>query len=161
MAETRDAKDMSDEQVEARIVRLAFDGDALRYREFCAKLKAGLPEGTGFALRGSVVTNKRWEDGEPFDAGGRGTSDLDVTLVGDKVMEYWNEDAFYIPLLHTKPLCDEDPGIAPALNSLREELQKLARRPVNFQATANLILYARDVLFDEPYYTVIEARKSP
>ena len=161
MAETRDAKDVSDEQVEARIVRLAFDGDALRYREFCAKLKAGLPEGSGFALRGSVVTNKRWEDGEPFDAGGRGTSDLDVTLVGDKVMDYWNEDAFYIPLLHTKPLCDEDPGIAPALNSLREELQKLARRPVNFQATANLILYARDVLFDEPYYTVIEARKSP
>jgi len=76
-------------------------------------------------------------------------------------MEYWNEDAFYIPLLHTKPLCDEDPGIAPALNSLRQELQKLARRPVNFQATANLILYARDVLLDEPYYTVIEARKSP
>ena len=152
---------MSDEQVEQRIVRLAFDGDALRYREFCAKLKAGLPEGTGFALRGSVVTNKRWEDGEPFDADGRGTSDLDVTLVGDKVMEYWNEDAFYIPLLHTKPLCDEDPEIAPALNSLREDLQKLARRPVNFQATANLILYARDVLFDEPYYTVIEARKSP
>ena len=152
---------MSDEQVEQRIVRLAFDGDALRYREFCAKLKAGLPEGTGFALRGSVVTNKRWEDGEPFDAEGRGTSDLDVTLVGDKVMEYWNEDAFYIPLLHTKPLCDEDPEIAPALNSLREDLQKLARRPVNFQATANLILYARDVLFDEPYYTVIEARKSP
>jgi len=152
---------MSDEQVEERIVRLAFDGDALRYREFCAKLKEGLPEGTGFALRGSVVTNKRWEDGEPFDADGRGTSDLDVTLVGDKVMEYWNEDAFYIPLLHTRPLCDEDPGIAPALNSLREELQKLAQRPVNFQATANLILYARDVLFDEPYYTVIEARKSP
>lgn len=152
---------MSDEQVEERIVRLAFDGDVLRYREFCAKLKAGLPEGTGIALRGSVITNKRWEDGEPFDADGRGTSDLDVTLVGDKVMEYWNEDAFYIPLLHTKPLCDEDPGIAPALNSLREELQKLARRPINFQATANLILYARDVLFDEPYYTVIEARKSP
>jgi hypothetical protein len=152
---------MSDEQVEERIVRLAFDGDALRYREFCAKLKAGLPEGTGFALRGSVVTNKRWEDGEPFDADGRGTSDLDVTLVGDKVMEYWNEDAFYIPLLHTKPLCDEDPETAPALNSLREKLQKLAQRPVNFQATANLVLYARDVLFDEPYYTVIEARKSP
>lgn len=161
LTETRDAKDMSDEQVVERIVRLAFDGDALRYREFCAKLKAGLPAGTGFALRGSVVTNKRWEDGEPFDADGRGTSDLDVTLVGDKVMEYWNEDAFYIPRLHTKPLCDEDPGIAPALNSLRQELQRLAQRPVNFQATANLILYARDVLFDEPYYTVVEAQKSP
>jgi hypothetical protein len=89
---------MSDEQVEDRIVRLAFDGDALRYREFCAKLKAGLPEGTGFALRGSVVTNKRWEDGKPFDAVGRGTSDLDVTLVGDKVMGYWNEDIPFLRL---------------------------------------------------------------
>jgi hypothetical protein len=160
VAETKDVKSLSNEEVEQRIVRLAFDGDALRYREFCATLKAGLPEGTGVALRGSVVTNKRWEDGEPFDANGRGTSDLDVTLVGDKVMEYWNEEGFYIPTLHTKPLCDEDTKIAPALNPLREELQKLAQRPVNFQATANLILYARDVLFDEPYYTVIEAQKA-
>jgi hypothetical protein len=161
VAENTDVRDMNEEQVEQRIIRLAFDGDTLRYREFCAKLKSGLPEGTGVALRGSVVTNKRWEDGEPFDANGRGTSDLDVTLVGTKVMEYWNEAAFYIPALHTKPLCDEDPAIAPALNPLREDLQRLARRPVNFQATANLILYARDVLFDEPYYTVIEAQKAP
>ncbi len=161
MAEPKDVKELSDEEVEKRVVRLAFDGDELRYREFCAKLKAGLPEGTGVALRGSVVTDKRWEDGKPFDAQGRGSSDLDVTLVGDKAMEFWNEEAFYIPGLHTKPLCDEDPAIAPALNPLREELQKLAQRPVNFQATANLILYARDVLFDEPYHTVIEAQKAP
>jgi hypothetical protein len=160
LAETKDAKDMSDEQVEERVVRLAFDGDALRYREFLAKLKAGLPEGTGVALRGSVVTNKRWENGKPFDSEGRGTSDLDVTLVGDKVMEFWNEESFYIPLLHTKPLCDKDSAIAAALNPLREELQKLAGRPVNFQATANLILYARDVLFDEPYCMVIGAQKA-
>lgn len=159
MTDTRDAKALSNEQIEERVVRLAFDGDQLRYREFLAKLKAGLPEGTGVALRGSVVTNKRYEDGEPFDADGRGSSDLDVTLVGDKVMEFWNEDGFYIPLLHTKPLCDEDPNIAPALNPLRDELQKLAERPVNFQATSNLILYARDVLFDEAYVTVIEAKK--
>ena len=75
MAEPKDVKSLSNEEVEQRIVRLAFDGDALRYREFCATLKAGLPEGTGVALRGSVVTNKRWEDGKPFDAEGRGTSD--------------------------------------------------------------------------------------
>lgn len=161
MAEPKDVSSMSDEQLEQRIIRLAFDGDALRYREFCAKLKAGLPEGTGVALRGSVVTNKRWEDGEPFDSEGRGSSDLDVTLVGDKVMEFWNEEAFYIPSLHTKPLCEEDAGIAPALNPLREELQRIAERPVALQATANLILYARDVLFDEPYYTIIEAQKAP
>ena len=151
---------MDDEQVEQQIIQLAFDGDALRYKEFLAKLKAGLPEGTGVALRGSVVTNKRWEDGKPFDAEGRGSSDLDVTLIGDKVMEFWNEDAFYIPALHTKPLCDEEPGIAPAINPLREELQKLTGRPVNFQATSNLVLYARDVLFGEPYCTVIETEKA-
>src|SRR5688572_12162421 len=109
---------MTDEDIEERITRLAFDGDALRFREFKAKLKAGLPTGTGVALRGSVITNKRWADGKPFDADGRGTSDLDVTLVGDKVMEFWNEDAYYIPALHTKPLCDEDNAVAPALNAL-------------------------------------------
>lgn len=150
---------MTDDKIEERIIRLAFDGDALRFREFVAKLKAGLPPGTGAALRGSVVTNKRWEDGQPFDADGRGSSDLDVTLIGAKVMEFWSSDAYYIPALHTKPLCDKDSGIAPALNPLREELQKLAERPVNFQATANVILYSRDVLFDEPYYTVIEVEK--
>ena len=150
---------MADEKTEQRIIRLAFDGDTLRFREFIAKLKAGLPEGTGVALRGSVVTNKRWEDGEPFDADGRGSSDLDVTLIGAKVMEFWNEDGYYIPALHTKPLCDKDPAIAPGLNPLREELQRLAQRPVNFQATANFILFSRDVLFDEPYHTVIEAEK--
>lgn len=152
---------MADNQVEEQIVRLAFDGDTLRYREFCARLKAGLPPGTGVALRGSVVTNKRWEDGRPFDADGRGTSDLDVTLVGKQVREFWQEDAYYIPKLHTKPLCDKDPDIAPALNPLRQELAKIAQRPVNFQATDNLILYARDVLFDEPYLTVIEAQETP
>jgi len=151
--------DATDQQAEQRIIRLAFDGDELRYREFRAKLKAGIPEGTGVALRGSVVTNKRWKDGKPFDSEGRGTSDLDVTLVGDKIMEFWNEDAFYIPSLHTKPLCDADPAIAPALNPLRLELQKIAGRPVNFQATANIILYARDVLFDEPYCMIVNQEK--
>lgn len=160
MTDPRNAKKMTNEQIEERIVRLAFDGDTLRYREFCARLKAGLPEGTGVALRGSVVTNKRWEDGKPFDAGGRGSSDLDVTLIGDKAMAFWNDDAFYIPGLHTKPLFDGDPAIAPGLNPLREELQKLAGRPVAFQATSNFILFSRDVLFDEPYCTVIEAQRA-
>lgn len=160
MSEPKNAKNMTDEQIKERIIRLAFDGDTLRYREFCAKLKSGLPEGTGVALRGSVVTNKRWEDGEPFDADGRGSSDLDVTLIGEKAMAFWNEDAFYIPGLHTKPLNDDNAGIAPELNPLREELQKLAGRPVAFQATSNFILFSRDVLFNEPYCTVIEAPKA-
>jgi hypothetical protein len=70
-------------------------------------------------------------------------------------MEFWGSDAFYIPGLHTKPLCDEDPTAAASLDSLRAALQELVGRPVNFQATANLVLYARDVLFGEAYYVVV------
>ena len=156
---SKDPKELKDDQVQERVIRLAFDGDRLRFKEFVSKLKAGLPEGTGIVLRGSVITNKRYEDGGPFDERGRGTSDLDVTLVGNEVMNLWDKDAFYIPALHTKPLCDADPGIAVALNPLREQLQILAGRPVNFQATSNLILFARDVLFDESYFTLVEADK--
>ena len=97
------------------------------------------------------------EDGEPFDADGKGSSDLDLTLVGSKIMECWNEEEFYIPGLHTKPLGDKDPDIAPALNPLRESLQEMAGRPVNIQATSDLVLFARDVLFGQPYFTIIEA----
>ena len=157
MSENKDVKEMTDNEIRARIIRLGFDGDPSRFAAFCEKMRAELPKGTGVALRGSVVTDERWEDGEPFDADGKGTSDLDVTLIGDKVMECWHEDAFYIPGLHTKPLGDKDPNIAPALNPLREALQQLVGRPVNIQATSNLVLYARDVLFGQPYFTLIEA----
>lgn len=154
---SRDVKEMTDEEIVARIISLGFDGDEARYREFCDACRAGLPEGTGVALRGSVVTAQRWEDGSPFDADGHGTSDLDVTLIGSEVMKCFNDDAYYIPTLHTKPLGDKDPDCAPRLNPLREELQRIAHRPVNFQATANIILFARDVLLGQPYYTIIEA----
>ena len=153
----KDVKDMNEKEIRERVLLLGFGGDPRLYMAFHKRLQAELPSGTGIVLRGSVVTNKRWEDGKPFDANGKGTSDLDVTLVGNKVMEYWDKDAFYIPGLHTKPLCDEDPAIAIGLNRLRTSLQDLVGRPVNFQATTNLVLYARDVLFDEPYFTVIEA----
>ena len=152
----KDAHEMSDKEVRARIVTLAFGGDERLFIAFYRKLQQGLPEGTGIVLRGSAITNQRHEDGTPFDSQGIGTSDLDVTLVGKKVMEAWAEDAFYIPGLHTKPLCDKDPNIAPSLEPLRESLQKLVGRPVNFQATSSLVLYGRDVLFGEPYHVVVE-----
>lgn len=151
----KDPYQMSDLEVRARIVTLAFDGDERLLIAFYRKLQEGIPEGTGIILRGSVVTNKRHEDGAPFDSQGRGTSDLDVTLVGNKIMEAWGAEAYYIPGLHTKPLCDADPQSAPSLNPLRESLQKLVGRPVNFQATSSLVLYARDVLFGEAYYVVV------
>jgi hypothetical protein len=41
------------------------------------------------------------------------------------------------------------------LNPLRESVQQLVGRPVNIQATSSLVLYARDVLFGEPYHVVV------
>ncbi len=155
----KDVKEMTQQEIRERVLLLGFGGDQRLFMSFCKRLQSDLPKGTGVAVRGSVVTNKRYADGKPFDADGKGTSDLDVTLVGNKVMEYWDKDAFYIPGLHTKPLCDEDPAIALGLDKLRNDLQHLVSRPVNFQATSNLVLYARDVLFDEPFFTVIEAEK--
>lgn len=151
----KDAHEMNESEVRSRIITLAFGGDERLFIAFYRKLQQGLPEGTGIVLRGSVVTNKRFDDGSPFDSQGVGTSDLDVTLVGSKVMEMWESGAYYIPGLHTKPLCDDDPKIAPKLNPLREALQNLVGRPVNMQATSSLVLYGRDVLFGEPYFVVV------
>jgi len=156
--EPKDAYQMSENEIRSRIVTLAFGGDEKLFIAFYRKLQQGVPEGTGIILRGSVITNKRHEDGAPFDSKGRSTSDLDVTLVGKQVMEAWSSDAYYIPGLHTKPLCDQDPNAAPSLNPLRESLQKLVGRPVNFQATSSLVLYGRDVLFGEPYFVVVEPK---
>jgi hypothetical protein len=153
----KDAHEMSEQEIRNRVISLGFAGDERLFIAFYRKLQQGVPEGTGIVLRGSVVTNKRHEDGRPFDAGGMGTSDLDVTLVGKEVMQFWNDSSFYIPGLHTKPLCDEDTDAAAGLNPLRTSLQELVGRPVNFQATANLVLYARDVLFGEAYYVVVPA----
>jgi hypothetical protein len=151
----KDPYEMSENEIRSRILTLAFGGDERLFQAFYRKLQQELPEGTGIVLRGSVVTNKRHEDGTPFDSQGTATSDLDVTLVGSKVMEAWSSDAYYIPGLHTKPLGDKDPDIAPSLNPVREALQKLVGRPVNFQATSSMVLFARDVLFGEPYYVVV------
>jgi len=151
----RDAYEMSEAELRSRVITLAFDGDERLFIAFYRKLQQGLPSGTGIILRGSVVTNKRHEDGAPFDSKGRGTSDLDVTLVGRKVMEAWNATAYYIPGLHTRPLSDTAPDVAPSLNPLRESLQQLVQRPVNFQATSSLVLYTRDVLLGEPYYVAV------
>lgn len=153
----KDAHEMKESEMRSRIVTLAFGGDERLFIAFYKKLQQGLPEGTGIVLRGSVVTNTRHEDGTPYDSQGKGTSDLDVTLVGSKVMEAWGANGYYIPGLHTKPLCDRDPDVAPSLNPLRESLQKLAGRPVNMQATSSLVLYGRDVLFGEPYHVVVPA----
>ena len=136
-----------------RIVRLAFSGSKERFDEFVSALREVTPDNGEVILRGSAVTGTRWSDGQPFDAEGPGTSDLNVTFLAAGLVDKWN--AFYIPGLHTVPLSDEHPDACPSLTGLRNRLCDLAGRPVNLQASTNLVQFARDVLFDQPYFTLI------
>jgi hypothetical protein len=81
---------------------------------------------------------------------------LDLTLIGDEVIGLFNSDGFYIPLIHTKPLGDKDPGIAPDLEPLRKKLQAMVGRPVNIQATRDFVRYVREVLLGQPHLHLIE-----
>jgi hypothetical protein len=145
----------SEEEMRECVIRLAFGGDARRYEEFCEVVREAIPEGTAVVLRGSSVTGVRWKDGAPFDADGPGTSDLDLTLVGDEVLNFYILDGFYLPGVHTKPLSEKDPDIAPDLIPLREKLIAMVKRPVNIQATRDLVMRIRGDWLGQPYLNLI------
>ena len=138
------------------VIRLAFGGSEEQFDDFCRLIKQEIPPGTGVILRGSAVTGYRWRDAAPFDAGGPGTSDLDLTLVGDKVIGLFTVTGFFVPGVHTRPLSDDDPDIAPSLIPLREMLMTLAGRPVNIQASRDLVIQFRGGMLDQPYLTLID-----
>ena len=156
-AATEQVRVLSEEELRERIIRLAFGGDRERFEQFLTALREALPDDVTVVLRGSAVIGVRWEDGAPFDADGPGTSDLDLTLVGGDMLKLWNEDAFYIPKLHTAPLNDDTPHTCPSLVPLRRALCRITGRAVNIQATSSFVQYARDVLFDQPYVKLIDA----
>jgi hypothetical protein len=137
------------------VIRLAFGGDARRFEAFCDVVRQGIPPGTAVVLRGSAVTGERWKDGAPFDADGPGTSDLDLTLVGDEVLQHFKLTGFYVPGVHTMPLGDEHPDIAPGLLPLRKQLMDMVGRPVNIQGTRDFVMYLRGDLLGQPYLTLI------
>lgn len=146
---------LTDEQKRENAIRLAFEGDQERFYEFCKVLADELPPGTAAVLGGSSVAGERWENGAPFDADGPGTSDLDLTLVGNEVLEHYSLDGFYVPGVHTRPLNDETLHIAPKLVPLRNRLMKLVNgRPVNIQATRDFYVYIREHLIGQPYLTI-------
>lgn len=144
-------------EMRERVISLAFGGDRSRFDAFCRAVGEGIPPGTEAVLRGSAVTGRRWTDGAPFDADGPGTSDLDLTLVGDAVLAHYSLDGFYLPGLHSKPLSDKDPDIAPGLATLRHELMRMVGRPVNIQATRDLVMLFREYLMGQPYLRLIRA----
>ena len=147
--------DMSEGEMRERVIRLAFGGDARRFEEFCEVVREAIPPDTCVVLRGSAVTGVRWDDGAPFDADGPGTSDLDLTLVGTEILGQYILDGFYIPGVHTKPLSDKDPDIAPELTPLRDKLVAMVNRPVNIQATRDFVMQLRGDWMGQPYLTLI------
>jgi len=110
-------------------------------------------------LRGSAVTGFRHSDGAPFDADGPGTSDLDLTLVGADVLKHFS--AFWIPAIHSKPLSDTDPDIAPKLVPLRQELMGMVQRPVNIQGTSDWVQFFRGDIMEQPYLTLFGTLNEP
>jgi predicted nucleotidyltransferase len=138
------------------VIRLVFGGDVERFEEFVRVVRDEIPEGTSVVLRGSAVTGKRWKDGAAFDADGPGTSDLDLTLVGDEVIGLFTVTGFFLPGIHSRPLSNEDPGIAPDLVPLRETLIAMTGRPVNIQASRDVVMKLRGDVLDQPYFTLIE-----
>jgi hypothetical protein len=76
---------MSESEMRDNLVRLVFQGDPHRLDRFCGELVQALPAETAAVLRGSSITGQSHE-GDPFDAEGHGTSDLDLTLVGGEVL---------------------------------------------------------------------------
>jgi hypothetical protein len=149
-------QDLTDEQKRANVIRLVFGGDDARFQEFCQVVRDAIPLGVGAVLRGSAVTGMRWKDGAPFDADGPGTSDMDLTLVGGEALEMFRLDGFFVPGIHSRPLSDEeDPGIAPELAPLRQKLINMVGRPVNIQATGDLVMFLRGDLLGQPYLTLV------
>ncbi|MDQ3213792.1 MAG: hypothetical protein M3Q85_14020 [Acidobacteriota bacterium] len=159
---TSTGEELTTEQKRENLIRLAFGGSRQAMEAFVGTVRDAIPPGTGVILRGSAVTGQRWKDGAPFDADGPGTSDLDLTLVGgDDVMALYKLTGFFLPGVHSRPLSDEDPDIAPTLVPLRKQLMEMVKRPVNIQGSRDAVIYFRGELMGQPYLTLIDKDGAP
>lgn len=148
--------ELTDAQKRDNVIRLAFGGSRARYQAFLDVVRTALPPNTGVVLRGSAVTGQRWNDHAPFDADGPGTSDLDLTLVGDEAIKLFKITGFFVPGIHSRPVSDDDPDIAPDLVPLRQQLMAMAGRPVNIQASRDIVMYLRGDVLGQPYLVLID-----
>jgi hypothetical protein len=142
---------LSDQEKRENVIRLAFGGRPERLDEFCRAVDEVIPPGTTVVLRGSSLTGWRWDHKQPFDGGGPGTSDLDLTLVGDGPLAFFKVTGFFVPGIHSRPLSDKDPDIAPDLIPLRQRLMAMVNRPVNIQASREIVIQLRGDLIGQPY----------
>lgn len=152
---SREQGGLTESEKRDTFIRLVFEGNASRYDAFRQAIAAVVPPGTRAIVRGSAVTGLRWKDQQPFDADGPGTSDVDLTLVGADVLGAFTLTGFFLPGVHTRPMGEDDPDIAPALAELREELTRMAGRPVNLQASRDWVIQFRGELMGQPYLTLL------
>lgn len=155
---TAEATHEGPEVILERVIRLGFGGDRKRYEEFLQTIREAIPPDVQVIMRGSAVTGYRWRSDIPFDADGPGTSDIDLTLIGGEMVKLF--DVQYIPGLHSAPLSDDHPDASVILIPLRERLTRIAGRPVNIQASADLLQFVRDVVMSQPYLTIIHKQEA-
>ena len=151
---------LTEQEKRANVIRLAFADDEGAFQEFCRTVREFVPAGIRGILRGSAVTGRRWRDEAPFDAEGPGTSDLDLTLVGDAGLAYFIAAGFFVPGVHSRPLSEHDPDIAPDLVPLRRQLMEMVKRPVNIQASRDIVTRFRGDMLGQPYLTLFEKPES-
>jgi hypothetical protein len=135
----------------ADAVDRVFDGDLAALGRFVACLQTALPAGTRLLMRGSSVVGRSYLTGEPFDAAGPRTSDLDLVVTGSEAMALWSPSAFYVPGINSQPLCDDARWVAPDLDPARTRAQEVARRPVAIQAMAGWFLELRALVQGQPH----------
>ena len=71
-------------------------------------------------------------------------------------MQLFKLTGFFVPGIHSRPLSDDDPDIAPRLVELRQALVNMVGRPVNVQATLDFVMYLRGDLLGQPYLTLLD-----
>jgi hypothetical protein len=146
-----DESELTQDEMRANVLRLAFRNNEDDYGRFCALIHESVPEANAGILRGSAITGYKWKTGEPFDHKGPGTSDLDLTLVGSDVLRYYKATGYWIPGIHSRPMGEDDPDIAPELVPLREKLMAIVNRPVNIQGTRDWFQYFRGDMLGQAY----------
>ena len=150
---------LTDQQKRRHLIELVFDGDEEKLEQFCDTIDDVIPPGTTVVVRGSALTGRRWRDDAPFDADGKGTSDLDLTLVGADALGFFKATGFFVPAVHSRPLSAKDPDIAPLLVPVRNRLMAMVGRPVNIQASREIVIQFRGDLLDQPYLVLFEKPK--
>jgi hypothetical protein len=105
---------LTEREKRENLLRLAFHGRQDRLDEFCRGDRGSGAAGNhrrvawqcpdGQAVEGLRSVRRRRK---------RAPANLDLTLVGDAALVFFKPSGYFVPGVHTRPLSDDDPDIAP------------------------------------------------